>query len=128
VVTQCDGGAVHLRRPEREYRIGHGTAWTVEFEKDLTQGSFGRPPVRRRSRRRCARCMDCTHTTDRRCHSRKVLLHGSVGAAVGSWLVNGTCRQSNGNRRSRKAAPALNPDAPQMQQLCDKRQRIHERQ
>ena len=26
---------------EREYRIGHGTAWTVEFEKDLTQGAFG---------------------------------------------------------------------------------------
>jgi hypothetical protein len=26
---------------EREYQIGHGTAWTVEFEKDLTQGAFG---------------------------------------------------------------------------------------
>ncbi|KJK10223.1 hypothetical protein UB46_41920 [Burkholderiaceae bacterium 16] len=26
---------------EREYRIGHGTAWTVEFEKDLTRGTFG---------------------------------------------------------------------------------------
>ncbi|GAB3625859.1 hypothetical protein GCM10027419_07050 [Pandoraea terrae] len=26
---------------ERGYRIGHGTAWTVEFEKDLTQGAFG---------------------------------------------------------------------------------------
>jgi hypothetical protein len=26
---------------EREYRIGHGTAWTVEFEKDLTRGAFG---------------------------------------------------------------------------------------
>ena len=26
---------------ERGYRIGHGTAWTVEFEKDLTRGAFG---------------------------------------------------------------------------------------
>jgi hypothetical protein len=26
---------------EREYRIGHGTAWTVDFEKDLTRGAFG---------------------------------------------------------------------------------------
>ncbi|MGO4810644.1 hypothetical protein AB4156_13815 [Cupriavidus sp. 2MCAB6] len=26
---------------ERGYRIGHGTAWTIEFEKDLTRGSFG---------------------------------------------------------------------------------------
>jgi len=26
---------------EREYQTGHGTAWTVEFEKDLTQGAFG---------------------------------------------------------------------------------------
>lgn len=26
---------------EREYRIGHGTAWTVEFEKDLARGKFG---------------------------------------------------------------------------------------
>jgi hypothetical protein len=26
---------------EREYRIGHGTAWTVEFEKDLARGTFG---------------------------------------------------------------------------------------
>jgi hypothetical protein len=26
---------------EREYRIGHGTAWTVAFEKDLKQGAFG---------------------------------------------------------------------------------------
>jgi hypothetical protein len=26
---------------EREYRIGHGTAWTVEFEKDLKRGAFG---------------------------------------------------------------------------------------
>jgi len=26
---------------EKEYRIGHGTAWTVEFEKDLNKGGFG---------------------------------------------------------------------------------------
>ncbi|SIT51570.1 conserved hypothetical protein [Paraburkholderia piptadeniae] len=26
---------------EREYQTGHGTAWTVEFEKDLMQGAFG---------------------------------------------------------------------------------------
>jgi hypothetical protein len=26
---------------ERGYRIGHGTAWTAEFEKDLTRGAFG---------------------------------------------------------------------------------------
>jgi hypothetical protein len=26
---------------EREYQTGHGTACTVEFEKDLTQGAFG---------------------------------------------------------------------------------------
>ena len=26
---------------EKEYRIGHGTAWTVEFEKDLKRGAFG---------------------------------------------------------------------------------------
>ena len=26
---------------ESGYRIGHGTAWTVEFEKDLTRGAFG---------------------------------------------------------------------------------------
>ncbi|EHP39476.1 hypothetical protein OR16_31164 [Cupriavidus basilensis OR16] len=26
---------------EREYRIGHATAWTSEFEKDLARGTFG---------------------------------------------------------------------------------------
>lgn len=26
---------------ERDYRVGHGTAWTVEFEKDLKRGAFG---------------------------------------------------------------------------------------
>ena len=26
---------------EREYQTEQGTAWTVEFEKDLTQGTFG---------------------------------------------------------------------------------------
>lgn len=26
---------------EREYRIGHGTAWAAEFEKDLARGTFG---------------------------------------------------------------------------------------
>ncbi|WP_250474819.1 hypothetical protein [Caballeronia sp. GAFFF1] len=26
---------------EREYRIGHGTAWVTAFEKDLNKGAFG---------------------------------------------------------------------------------------
>ncbi|ADG19899.1 hypothetical protein [Paraburkholderia atlantica] len=26
---------------EREYQTGHGTAWTVEFEKDVVRGVFG---------------------------------------------------------------------------------------
>ncbi len=26
---------------EKEYRIGHGTEWTAEFEKDLKRGAFG---------------------------------------------------------------------------------------
>ncbi|MCX5540032.1 hypothetical protein M3A49_11085 [Paraburkholderia sp. CNPSo 3076] len=26
---------------ERGYRTGHGTAWTAEFDKDLTRGAFG---------------------------------------------------------------------------------------
>jgi hypothetical protein len=26
---------------EKEYRVGHNTAWTVDFEKDLKRGAFG---------------------------------------------------------------------------------------
>jgi hypothetical protein len=26
---------------EREYRVGHGTHWTTEFEQDLNKGAFG---------------------------------------------------------------------------------------
>jgi hypothetical protein len=26
---------------EREYQTGHGTAWTVEFERDVIRGVFG---------------------------------------------------------------------------------------
>ncbi|MDR5753275.1 MULTISPECIES: hypothetical protein [unclassified Caballeronia] len=26
---------------ERAYRIGHGTQWTADFEKDLNKGAFG---------------------------------------------------------------------------------------
>jgi hypothetical protein len=28
-------------KKEREYRVGHGTHWTVDFEKDLNKGVFG---------------------------------------------------------------------------------------
>ncbi|KMY86461.1 hypothetical protein BUMB_03843c [Candidatus Paraburkholderia calva] len=28
-------------RKEREYRVGHGTHWTTEFEQDLNKGAFG---------------------------------------------------------------------------------------
>ncbi|CAN0624638.1 conserved protein of unknown function [Burkholderia multivorans] len=34
-VTRC---STHR---ERGYRTGHGTAWTAEFDKDLTRGAFG---------------------------------------------------------------------------------------
>jgi hypothetical protein len=27
---------------EREYRVGHGTAWVAAFEKDLNKGAFGK--------------------------------------------------------------------------------------
>lgn len=26
---------------EKGYRVGHGTAWTAEFDRDLTRGAFG---------------------------------------------------------------------------------------
>jgi hypothetical protein len=31
----------HSTLKEKGYRTGHGTAWTVEFDKDLTRGAFG---------------------------------------------------------------------------------------